>query len=188
MRAGAFLLISSGSALQAPSSQLQLDAQVRVRSHGCVTPRGVASLRKQRLRPSVLGAPAPFPARRTGGALMQTRPSSFELSSLVAPAVFAALFFSGALGWLLNIILGLQLLIFVLPVVAVPLFQWWLSANLLEGACPTCGVTCQALKGQESQCMQCGTIYTSELEQGFFRRQRSQTGDGVVDVDVDVLD
>ena len=32
----------------------------------------------------------------------------FELSSLIGPAIFAGLFFSGALGWLFNFVIGFQ--------------------------------------------------------------------------------
>ena len=39
------------------------------------------------------------------------------------------------------------------------------------------------MKGQSQQCMQCGSIYTSELVNGVFLRQPSQTGEGVIEVD-----
>ena len=108
----------------------------------------------------------------------------FNIDSLIGPAIFLALFFSGALGWLFNFLIGLQLLIIIIPVVAVPLFQWWVSSNLLEGTCPTCAAQVQTFKGQSSQCYACGTVYTSELSNGVFLRQPSQTGDGVIEVEV----
>ena len=78
----------------------------------------------------------------------------------------------------------MQLLLFIVPAVAVPLFQWYVSQNLLEGGCPTCSARVQVLRGQSTQCMQCGTVYTSELVNGVFMRQPSQTGEGVIEVDV----
>merc|ERR1719171_349659 len=103
----------------------------------------------------------------------------FDPNSLIGPAIFAGLFFSGALGWIFNFVIGIQLLLFLLPVVGVPLFQWYVKQNLLEGRCPTCSVDVQTFKGQTNQCMQCGTVYTSELVDGMFLRQPSQTGEGV---------
>lgn len=150
----------------------------------------------RRVSTSPLNAPAPLAqTERTTGVLMQNRLpggggfGGFQLESLIGPALLGALFFSGALGWLFNLVVGLQLLLLAIPVVAVPLFQWWLSSNLLEGACPTCGLPNQLLKGQAAQCPECGTIFDSELNaQGIFMRQPSQTGEGVIEVDVDVLD
>jgi len=109
----------------------------------------------------------------------------FNFDGLLGPAIFLGLFFSGALGWLFNFFIGLQLLIIVIPVVAVPLFQWWISSNLLEGTCPTCSCEMQVFKGQTTQCNECGTVCTSELSPiGVFLRQPSQTGPGVIEIDV----
>ena len=110
---------------------------------------------------------------------------NFNIDGLVGPAIFLALFFSGTLGWLFNLSIGFLLLIIVIPVVAVPLFQWYVSQNLLEGTCPTCACDAQVFKGQTNQCVECGTVYTSELSPiGVFFRQPSQTGDGVIEVEV----
>lgn len=51
-------------------------------------------------------------AARTAPVHMQQfnlpRGGGFEPSSLIAPAIFAGLFFSGALGWIFNFIIGFQ--------------------------------------------------------------------------------
>ena len=143
------------------------------------------------------------PAARTAPLHMQQfnlpRGGGFEPSSLIAPAIFAGLFFSGALGWIFNFVIGFQapstsaplplctsvhlrlcdsallricttsarhaylhpahaappvppspppsaaqLLLFLVPVVGVPLFQWYIKNNLLEGTCPTCSQASRA--------------------------------------------
>lgn len=52
------------------------------------------------------------PAARTAPLHMQQfnlpRGGGFEPSSLIAPAIFAGLFFSGALGWIFNFVIGFQ--------------------------------------------------------------------------------
>jgi hypothetical protein len=40
-----------------------------------------------------------------------------------------------------------QLLLFIVPVVGVPLFQWYIKNNLLEGTCPTCSQASPACHG-----------------------------------------
>ena len=138
------------------------------------------------------------PAARTAPLHMQQfnlpRGGGFEPSSLIGPAVFAGLFFSGALGWIFNFVIGFQaplhlctsaplplcsvhlrlcdsallrictasarhaylhpahpapfpraqLLLLLIPVVGVPLFQWYIKNNLLEGTCPTCSQASRA--------------------------------------------
>jgi len=109
---------------------------------------------------------------------------SFDPGSLVGPAIFAALLFSGTLGTLFNILNGFLLLLFVVPLVAGPIFNWWISNNLLEGTCPNCSSPMQVIKGQEGQCFACGSTMSSELsESGVFLRGPGRDSAGVVDVD-----
>jgi len=111
----------------------------------------------------------------------------FDPSILIGPAIFAGLFFSGAPGWIFNFVIGVQLLLFLVPVVGVPLFQWYMKNNLLEGTCPTCSQEINALRGQVTSCPYCGTMYTSEQINGVFRRQREEEGKGSGVVEVDVI-
>jgi len=109
----------------------------------------------------------------------------FDPSSLVGPAVFAFLVFSGTLGWVFNLFGGFFLLIFLLPIVVTPVFNWWLSNNLLEGTCPNCSSPVQVIKGQQGQCFSCGSTMSSEQSaQGVFLRDFAVSREsGVVDVD-----
>ena len=123
---------------------------------------------------------------------MQLPPArgGFDVRSLLGPAVFAALFFSGGLEFLFKLFNGLFLLVFVLPLVATPIFNWYLSNNLLEGTCPNCAAPQQVLKGQDSRCMTCGAAFTSERSDSgvFFRTGAAAQDDGVVEVEVIVDD
>ena len=109
----------------------------------------------------------------------------FNPRSLIGPVVFASLIASGALGWIFNGILFLTLI----PLVAGPLFSWYVQSNLLEGACPECGSPVQLLKNQRGQCMTCGASMSSEVQQGVFIRDGSAAREsGVVEVEVLVDD
>ena len=106
----------------------------------------------------------------------------FDPRELVGPIIFISLIASGALGWLFNGLLFLSLI----PLVAGPLFSWYLQNNLLEGNCPECGAPVQVLKGQPGMCMSCGSTMSSELSANgvFFREGAAAREDGVVEVDV----
>jgi hypothetical protein len=111
----------------------------------------------------------------------------FDPKSLVGPAVLIFLIASGALGWIFNFLNGFFLLLFVVPLVATPIANWWLSNNLLDGTCPTCGAPNQVIKGQQGRCLSCGATMSSELSSsGIFLREGSVSReDGVVDIDID---
>jgi hypothetical protein len=114
----------------------------------------------------------------------------FDPRELIPPLVFGALLASGILGWLFQ---GLFIFLFVVPLVAAPLINWWVSSNLLEGTCPDCGAPIQTLKGQRTTCLNCGALVADELASSgvFMRVGSAATGDGVVEVDavvdVDVM-
>ena len=183
--------LSSASALRVQQQSMRVQQQSLAGLARTSSPVRHASAALQRSSPARYASAAPqrsSPAMMYGGGGPQYRLGGggpgFDPSSLIGPAIFAGLFFSGALGWIFNFVIGIQLLLFLLPVVGVPLFQWYVKQNLLEGRCPTCSVDVQTFKGQTNQCMQCGTVYTSELVDGMFLRQPSQTGEGVIEVEV----
>ena len=95
---------------------------------------------------------------RLEGALMQQRylggggGGGFDPKSLLGPALLFAFFASGLAGFLFQGVFFLSVLAFLVPLVGFPLFQTWLSANLVEGTCPECGAPVQGIKGQESRC------------------------------------
>ena len=125
---------------------------------------------------------ASSPALRLGGGGFGGGGGGFDPRSLVGPVVFASLLASGALGWLFNGILFLTLL----PLIAGPIFSWYIQANLVEGSCPECGSPVQVLKGQRGGCMTCGATMGSDLGSGgvFLRVDSVQRDDGVVEVEV----
>ena len=125
------------------------------------------------------------PALMKANRLPRGGPPNFDPSTLIGPAILAALIASGALWNILSFINGVFLLIFLLPLVGGPIFNWYLKNNLLEGTCPDCGFPQQILKGtSQHQCLNCGSIMSSELGvSGVFMRQGLEK-DGVVDVDV----
>ena len=82
---------------------------------------------------------------------------------LVGPAVFALLLFTGGLGWVFNLLNGIFLIVFVLPLLVGPIINWYVRQNLLEGTCPECGAPVQLFKGQQGQCVYCGACMSSEL-------------------------
>lgn len=57
----------------------------------------------------------------------------FDPRSLIFPAVLLVLLATGTLGFVFNLLNGFFLFLFVAPLIAGPLFNWWLSNNLLEG-------------------------------------------------------
>lgn len=124
--------------------------------------------------PDPFGRPSGSPRLGGGG-------GGFDPRDLLGPVIFAALLFSGVLGWLFNGLLFLTLL----PLIAVPLFQWYVSANLVEGTCPECAAPAQVLKGQRGFCGYCGSTFSSELSGSMFLREGGKASeDGVVEVDV----
>jgi len=118
------------------------------------------------------------------------------LSSLVGPIIFVSLVASGALGWLFNGLLFLSLV----PLVVGPLISWYISSNLIGGACPECGAPVQVLKGQSGTCFSCGSSFSDDRDAstGVFTRQGAASSswfgeggaseDGVVEVEVIVDD
>ena len=123
--------------------------------------------------------------RLGGGGFGNNGGGDFDVRSLAPPLLLFVLFASGAAWWLFN---GFFLLVFVLPALVVPLVQWYVSNNLLEGSCPDCAAPVQAFKGQQAQCFSCGAVFSSELSpSGVFMRQGAQSRDsGVVDIDIEI--
>ena len=110
------------------------------------------------------------------------------LEPLVGPVIFFLLLSSGALGLLFQAANVIFLVIFLVPLIGGPIFQWYINQNLLEGTCPDCGAPIQVLKDQTARCMSCGSSVASELDaSGVFMRvpgAASGGDDGLVDVEV----
>ena len=111
----------------------------------------------------------------------------FDFRSLVPPLIFGALLASGVLS---GIFYAFVFLFVVVPLVAVPAFQWYVSNNLLEGTCPECAAPVQVFKGQMGVCSVCGARISDELGSNsvFMRKGAARTDSGVVEVDAVVVD
>lgn len=106
---------------------------------------------------------------------------------LTAIAVFWLLSFIG-LGWLVQSLLVLLLLLFVTPIILFFGARWWLKRNIVQEPCPACGYTVIGLNNRPTQCPQCNE--TIQVEKRQFQRS---TPPGTVDVqavevEVQVLD
>ena len=182
-----FLLLALPSLAHAfaPAVQRPL-ASPRLRPQAAIAKVPLASPRPQAAIAKLPRAKTPV-AVYGGGGFNSGPPGlpprgGFDPRELVGPIIFISLIASGALGWLFNGLLFLSLI----PLVAGPLFSWYLQNNLLEGNCPECGAPVQVLKGQPGMCMSCGSTMSSELSANgvFFREGAAAREDGVVEVDV----
>ena len=128
----------------------------------------------------------PSPRHAPPRAQLPRLPAAVE--PLVGPLVFFLLLSSGALGLLFQAANVIFLVIFLVPLIGGPIFQWYINQNLLEGTCPDCGAPIQVLKDQSARCMSCGSSVASELDaSGVFMRvpgAASGGDDGLVDVEV----
>lgn len=64
------------------------------------------------------------------------------------------------LGWLVKSFLFLIGFFTIIPIVAFVGLQWWLTRNLLQGACPVCQENLTALKRTQMNCPSCGETLT----------------------------
>jgi ribosomal protein S27E len=120
--------------------------------------------------------------RLGGGGFNRGGGGGFDPSSLIGPAVLILLLGSGAFWTIIQFINGVFLLVLLVPLVAVPLVNWYLSSNIIDGACPDCGAPQQVIKSAgRHQCANCGTIMsTTRSESGIFLREGLRNDDGSV--------
>ena len=74
----------------------------------------------------------PCPSRHAG-VVMYGQRGGGDPRGLIGPAIFVFLIATGGFGWVFNILNGLFLLTFLLPLVLTPLFNWYVESNLLQG-------------------------------------------------------
>ncbi|APB33016.1 hypothetical protein GlitD10_0702 [Gloeomargarita lithophora Alchichica-D10] len=60
------------------------------------------------------------------------------------------------LGWLVRGLSLLMLLVILTPTLLTLGLRWWLSRNLVTGACPVCGFGVQGVTHTPTQCPHCG--------------------------------
>ena len=105
--------------------------------------------------------------------------NSSGLGCFLTSILIATLLTSVGLGWLVNGVIILIVMIPVTIVLGVFCFQWWLKRSLIEDACPACTITFTGLNNSIARCPNCGEIV--QIENRSFQRQ---TPVGTVDVAV----
>jgi hypothetical protein len=81
------------------------------------------------------------------------------------------------LGWVVKSVFVLLLLLILAPVIAFVGFRWWLSRNVVDGACPVCQTPLTGLNQMQTACPNCQTPL-QVTRQGFIRF----TPEGTVEV------
>ncbi|BAW95789.1 hypothetical protein NIES970_07020 [[Synechococcus] sp. NIES-970] len=103
--------------------------------------------------------------------------SSSGLGCVLSLILIAALLTSVGLGWVVN---GLIILVVLIPVaiaLGVVGFQWWLKRNLVEAACPVCSYEFTGLNNSMARCPSCGEVV--QITEKTFQRS---TPEGTVEV------
>lgn len=77
-------------------------------------------------------------------------------------AGLAWLVVTGRIGFIFDSFLVLFAFVTIVPVLAVLAFRWWLSRQLVQGTCPSCGSVVTGLKGQSFPCTVCGNTVQGE--------------------------
>ncbi|KAL8131439.1 hypothetical protein AgCh_007394 [Apium graveolens] len=71
---------------------------------------------------------------------------------------------TGQLGWILDTILSLSLLVVIVPVVGIGVFIWWAGRDVIQDTCPNCKSEFQTFKsmlGDDAQlCPYCGQPFS----------------------------
>ena len=97
-------------------------------------------------------------------------------SWLTLIAVIWLLGFIG-LGWLVKSLLVLMGLIVLTPVVLFMALRWWLSRNLVQEACPSCGIELTGINNTQIRCPNCSQVV--QVEDRHFQRPNQP---GTIDV------
>ena len=91
---------------------------------------------------------------------------------------------AAGLGWLVNGLAVVLLVLLVVPVIAVLVGAWWLRRNTAMAECPVCGFEMAGVENMSLGCPSCGEAL--KMQQGQFERV---TPPGTVEVtDVTVVD
>lgn len=88
------------------------------------------------------------------------------------------LLWSVGLGWLVNSVLIMIVLLLLAPVVAWFGFRWWLKRKLIEDSCPVCQYEFTGFEGTTCRCPSCSEPL--KVEGGSFQRI---TPPGTIDVE-----
>lgn len=103
----------------------------------------------------------------------------FWLGLLLFVTVLGAL----GLGWVVQSLLVIFLLLLLAPILFILALQIWLRTRVVTASCPVCGQISTAIKEQSFVCPACGEPL--EVRQGQFVRF---TPPGTIDVEVQTVD
>nr|GME19692.1 uncharacterized protein LOC109178166 isoform X2 [Ipomoea batatas] len=68
------------------------------------------------------------------------------LGNIALAIVLSYLTFTGQLGWVLDAIVSVWLLVVLLPIIGIVAFVWWAGQDIVQGECPNCGNDFQIFK------------------------------------------
>lgn len=92
---------------------------------------------------------------------------------------------TGRIGFIFDSFLVLFAFVTIVPVLAVLGFRWWLSRQLVQGTCPSCGSVVTGLKGQSFPCTVCGNTVQGETTGNFSVKDPTSA---TIDIDAKEID
>lgn len=92
---------------------------------------------------------------------------------------------TGRIGFIFDSFLFLFAFVTIVPVLAVLTFRWWLSRQLVQGICPSCGSVVTGLKGQSFPCTVCGNTVQGENTGSFSVKDPTSA---TIDIDAKEID
>lgn len=87
---------------------------------------------------------------------------------------------TGRIGIIFDSFLVLFAVVTIVPVAAMLGFRWWISRQLVQGICPSCGASVTGLKGRAVNCTVCGTVFQAEKTGNFSVKDPSSA---TIDID-----
>lgn len=92
---------------------------------------------------------------------------------------------TGRIGFIFDSFLFLFAFVTIVPVLAVLAFRWWLSRQLVQGTCPSCGASVTGLKGQNFPCAVCGNTVQGDPSGSFSVKDPATA---TIDIDATEID
>ncbi|MEL6440763.1 MAG: hypothetical protein AAFQ80_16095 [Cyanobacteria bacterium J06621_8] len=78
--------------------------------------------------------------------------------------LFILILTSIGLGWVVNSLLIIGVLLLITPVIAFWGIQWWLRRKLIQASCPVCNYEFTGFKNKEFNCPNCGETLKAGAE------------------------
>ncbi|CAL0326583.1 unnamed protein product [Lupinus luteus] len=87
-----------------------------------------------------------------------------NLGNLALAIGLTYLTMTGQMGWILDAIVSIWVIVVLIPIVGIGAFLWWAGRDIMQGTCPNCGNDFQALKpsldDELQQCPYCGQPFS----------------------------